>query len=74
MPVPTAPRVVQLEGRILTSNGDAVNGAHVHVISGSRAVAETATDSAGHFAFDHLANGRVRVEAEHDPEGAVRSA
>lgn len=74
MPVPTAPRVVQLEGRILTSSGDAVNGAHVHVISGSRAVAETATDSAGHFAFDHLANGRVRVEAEHDPEGAVRSA
>ncbi|MGH7327464.1 MAG: carboxypeptidase regulatory-like domain-containing protein, partial [Polyangiaceae bacterium] len=73
-PAPSVVRAPQLEGRILASNGDAVRGAHVRVISSAHAVAETETDFAGHFAFDRLSNGRVRVEADHDPEGAIESA
>lgn len=74
MPAPTVVRAVQLEGRILAASGDPVNGAHVHVIVGAHVVADADTDSAGHFSFDRLPAGRARIDAEHDPEGAVRSA
>ncbi|MEO7112295.1 MAG: carboxypeptidase regulatory-like domain-containing protein [Polyangiaceae bacterium] len=73
-PAPSVERVVQLRGHILNANGDAINGAHVRVTSAEHVVAEVATDAAGQFSFDRLANGSVRVEADHDPEGAVRSA
>ncbi len=67
----------QLHGRILDADGSAVTGAHVRVIAqerASRVVAETATDRAGGFAFARLGTRRVRVEADHDPQGEVRSA
>ena len=67
-------RAVQLRGRILDANGEPVGGAHVRVMVEARAAAETVADAAGRFSFDALAGGRVRVEADHDPEGAVRSA
>ncbi len=64
----------QLRGRILDASGDTVAGAHVRVESQGRVIRETATDSTGRFALDGLAPGRARVEADHDPEGAVVSA
>ncbi|MEO8878490.1 MAG: carboxypeptidase regulatory-like domain-containing protein, partial [Polyangiaceae bacterium] len=73
-PMLPAPRKPQLEGHVVDANGDVVNGAHVRVLVGTKSVAETATDSTGRFAFDHLANGLIRVEADHEPEGAVDSA
>ena len=62
-------------GKIFAVSGDPVSGAHVRVISRGHAIAETMTDAAGHFGFDKLAvTGPIRVGADHDPEGAVRSA
>ncbi len=50
-------------------------GAHVRVMAQQRVVAETTTDRpGGAFMFVRLASARVRVEADHDPEGEVRSA
>ncbi len=65
-----------LRGRILDANGDPVAGAAVHVVSVARPPAvltETMSDAAGAFAVTHVA-GHLRVDAEHDPQGAVRSA
>ncbi len=73
-PVPSVERVVQLQGHIVDESGDPVSGAHVRVLASAHGIAETSTDSAGHFAFDRLANGPVRVEADHEPEGVVDSA
>lgn len=73
-PAPSVERVVQLQGHVVDANGDPVNSAHVRVIAAGHGVAETATDSAGRFAFGKLSNGTVRVEADHEPEGAVDSA
>ncbi len=73
-PAPSAPRVEQLRGHVVDANGDPVSGAHVRVLAGGKGVAETATDGAGRFAFDRLASGLVRVQADHEPEGAVDSA
>ncbi len=70
----SAERTVQLKGRILDVNGDPKALAHVRVMAQARVIAETVTDHAGRFSFENLASGRVRVEADHDPEGAVRSA
>ena len=72
-PVPITRRPVQLEGHVVDADGNAVAGAYVRAIAPG-SVAETATDASGHFAFDRLAKGIVRVEADHDPEGAVDSA
>jgi hypothetical protein len=71
---PSAERAVQLKGRILDVSGDPTALAHVRVMTQARVIAETVTDHAGRFSFESLASGRVRVEADHDPEGAVRSA
>lgn len=54
--------------------GEPVNGVHVRVISRGHATAETVTNALGHFEFDKVAAGPIRVEADHDPEGAARSA
>ena len=73
-PLPVPEGAVRLRGRILDANGDPVAGAHVRVMVQARVVAETLTEHAGRFAFGDLVSGSVRVEADHDPEGAVRSA
>jgi protocatechuate 3,4-dioxygenase beta subunit len=73
-PIASAQPVPQLQGHIVDASGNAVNGATVRVLASAHTIAETVTDSAGRFAFDRLASGSVRVEADHDPEGAVDSA
>lgn len=71
---PSVARVEQLRGYILDANGNPVGSAHVRVLEEARVISETATDPAGRFSFDRLPSGPARVEADHDPEGAVRSA
>ncbi len=71
-----------LRGRILDPTGDPVPGATVHVVAadadaaGPRwtVVALATTDATGSFSLAHVEVTRVRVEAERDPIGAVRSA
>ena len=63
----------QLRGHILDADGNAVPGAHVRVLEQSRVVAESPADRSGAFSFARL-SGRIRLEADHDPEGEVRSA
>jgi hypothetical protein len=67
-----------LAGHILYANGSTVASAHVRVIarqgSTSLVVAEVTTDGSGAFALTQVGAERVRVEADHDPSGAVRSA
>jgi hypothetical protein len=65
-----------VRGHILDANGDPVAGATVHVVSVSQPPAvltETMSDASGAFVVTHVA-GHLRVDAEHDPQGAVRSA
>jgi hypothetical protein len=74
---PAAARRFPLHGHILDADGNAVEGARVRVLTPERApnvLSETTTDHGGGFAFERMASPRVRVEAERDPQGAVRSA
>ncbi len=72
-----ATKAPQLRGRILDPDGNTVAAAAVRVTAQGRSprvVAETRSDRAGGFSFVTVGSGPVRVEAEHDPGGAVRSA
>jgi hypothetical protein len=74
-PVP-APAI---RGRILDADGKPVDGAAVRLLSAAPPygiVAETATEPSGSFAFGDAPPSapRVRVVADHDPEGVVTSA
>jgi len=74
-PVP-APAI---SGRILDADGNPVDGASVRVLSTAppyEVVGETATETSGAFAFGEppRSTSRVRVVADHDPEGVVTSA
>ncbi len=77
-PLPVAPSVApQVRGRILDADGSAVAGATVHLVSAvaqPAVLAETTSDADGAFSVTHVAAARLRVDAEHEPEGAVRSA
>jgi hypothetical protein len=69
-----------LRGRILDADGNPVAGASVRILALTRAGAPAAsirderTTPAGAFAFTHLGAMRLRVAAEHEPEGVVTSA
>jgi hypothetical protein len=77
---PASPEAIipVLAGHILDANGDAVAGAHVRVMVRQAprvlVVAEVATEGKGAFSFTRVGSERIRVEADHDPGGAVRSA
>lgn len=77
---PGAPvRAPAIRGRILDADGNAVDGAAVHLLSTIApygVVAETATEATGAFAFSDAPRSaaRVRIVAEHDPHGVVTSA
>jgi hypothetical protein len=69
--------VPDVRGHLLDANGDPVGGATVHLVSPTpplTVLAETTSGPGGTFAFAHVSTGRLRVDAEHDPQGAVRSA
>jgi hypothetical protein len=75
--VPTP--VPQVRGRILDADGNPVDGAAVRLVSTappSTVVAQGATEASGAFAFADVpfSAGRVRIVADHDPEGVVTSA
>jgi hypothetical protein len=76
-PVPPEDRTPEIRGRILDADGNAVKGAAVRLVSASvpyTIFSETRSDPAGTFSFPHVASERVRVVADHDPDGAVTSA
>jgi hypothetical protein len=62
----------QLHGRILDADGEVVAHAHVRLVEQSHITAETDADARGEYAFASV-GGPLRVEAEHDPQGEVRS-
>lgn len=68
-----------VRGRILDADGNPVDGAAVRLLSTAppyAVVAEAATEASGAFAFVEAPTsaGRVRIVADHDPEGVVTSA
>jgi PDZ domain/Carboxypeptidase regulatory-like domain len=74
---PTEDRTPEIRGRILDADGNTVSGASVRLVSPRvpYTVYDGAkTDAAGRFSFAHVGSDRVRVVADHDPEGAVTSA
>ena len=76
-PKPEEDRTPEIRGRILDADGNAVNGAAVRLVSPSvpyTVYADTKTDAAGQFSFAHVGSERVRVVADHDPDGTVTSA
>jgi len=65
-----------IRGRVLNAEGDAVEGAAVRVVSvrqPSAVLRETRSDASGKFFFPRVDAGRVRLVADHDPDGAVSS-
>ena len=76
-PVPAEDRTPEIRGRILDADGNAVNGASVRLVSPTvpyTVYDDTKTDASGRFSFAHVGAERVRVAADHDPDGAVTSA
>jgi hypothetical protein len=76
-PVQAPDSTPEIRGRILDANGDPVNGAAVRLVSPSPPYAvlrETRTDAGGGFSFVRVHSWRVRVVADHDPDGVVSSA
>jgi Carboxypeptidase regulatory-like domain/PDZ domain len=76
-PAPVEDRTPEIRGRILDADGNPVNGAAVRLVSPTvpyTVYDEAKTDAAGRFSFAHVGSERVRVVADHDPDGAVTSA
>jgi carboxypeptidase family protein/PDZ domain-containing protein len=76
-PAPVRDRRPEIRGRILDAEGTAVEGADVRLVSTSPPYAvyrSTRSDVAGGFSFARVEPWRVRVVADHDPEGVVSSA
>ena len=76
-PSPEEDRTPEIRGRILDADGNPVNGAAVRLVSPSvpyTVFSDTKSDAAGKFSFAHVGSERVRVVADHDPDGAVTSA
>ena len=74
---PTPDRTPEIRGRIVDGDGNAVAGAAVHLISPRppyEVVRDTTSDAAGQFSFAKVGTGRLRVVADHDPDGVVSSA
>ncbi len=67
----------EIRGRILDAEGAAVEGATVRLVSTKppyTVYRNARSDAAGGFSFAHVEPWRVRVVADHDPEGVVSSA
>ncbi|HEY3820000.1 MAG TPA: carboxypeptidase regulatory-like domain-containing protein [Polyangiaceae bacterium] len=74
---PVEDRTPEILGHILDADGNPVNGATVRLVSPSppyTVYRDTKTDRGGAFSFPHVAPWRVRVVADHDPDGVVTSA
>ena len=70
-------RTPEILGHILDADGNAVNGATVRLVSPSppyTVYRDTKTGATGAFSFPHVGPWRVRVVADHDPDGVVTSA
>jgi len=67
----------EIRGRILDADGNPVRSAAVRLVSPGppyKVYRDATSDGAGSFSFAHLGPERVRVVADHDPEGFVSSA
>jgi hypothetical protein len=76
-PAPAEDRTPEIRGRILDADGNTVNGAAVRLVSPTvpyTVYDDTKTDASGRFSFARVGAERVRVAADHDPDGAVTSA
>ncbi len=74
---PPGDRTPEIRGRILDADGNTVSDAAVRIVSPSvpyTVYVEAKTDAAGKFSFAHVGSERVRVVADHDPDGTVTSA
>jgi hypothetical protein len=77
VPQPAEDRAAELQGRILDAEGNPVGRAAVRLVSPSlpyTLLQETTADAAGRFSLARVLAPRVRVVADHDPEGIVTSA
>jgi hypothetical protein len=75
--LPAEIAVPQIHGHVLDAEGSAVEGAAVRLVSASppfTVYAEARSDHAGTFSFQRVGPWRVRVVAEHAPDGVVTSA
>jgi membrane-associated protease RseP (regulator of RpoE activity) len=69
---PTEDQTPEIHGKVLDDDGKVVRFASVRVIAPAppyEVIRETKSDLTGSFSFAHLVPRRVRVEADHDPEG-----
>lgn len=74
---PVEDRTPEIRGRIVDADGNAVDAAVVRLVSPSppyTVIREMKSDSAGRFSFADVRAWRVRVVADHDPDGVVTSA
>lgn len=77
-PAPPEDRTPEIHGRILDADGNPVDGANVRLVSPRppySVLRETRTAGGnGGFSFTQVGAERVRVVADHDPDGVVTSA
>ena len=67
----------ELRGRVLDADGNPVPSAAVRLVSPGppyKVYRDAISDAAGTFSFSHVGPERVRVVADHEPEGFVSSA
>jgi hypothetical protein len=67
----------EIRGRVLDADGSLVPNAAVRLVSPRppyKVYRDAISDSAGMFSFAHVGRERVRVVADHEPEGFVSSA
>jgi hypothetical protein len=70
-------RTPEIHGRILDADGNQVSYAAVRLVSPRlpyTIYADAKSNAGGKFSFAHVGSERVRVVADHEPEGAVTSA
>lgn len=76
-PAPTDERTPEIRGHVLDAEGNAVEGATVRLVSASALYTvyrEARSDRAGAFSFPRAVPWRLRVVADHAPDGIVTSA
>ena len=64
----------KLAGKVLGPNSKPVAGANVNMQGDGQPFGQTTTDAAGHFSFDAVCDGPVRLYANHQGDGAYLNA
>ena len=64
----------KLAGKVLGPDGKPVAGANVNMQGDGQPFGQSTTDAAGHFSFDAVCEGPVRLYANHQGDGAYLNA